>query len=109
MARISKADEPVGPQIDEDDLWEYGSDRRDVGSLHIDQLTCKASNLARRNLLAIHPVAGWWKSRKLLQEAEPEVRFALIVEIDTQGVEAELYPEVQTTVDVLNAAQAIII
>ncbi|KQN07160.1 hypothetical protein ASE85_18720 [Sphingobium sp. Leaf26] len=109
MARISKAAEPIGPQVDEDDLWVFGSDRRDVGSLHIDQLTCKASDLARRNILAIHPVAGWWKSKKLLQEAEPEVRFALIVEIDTQGVEAELYAEVEATVDILNAAQAIII
>src|SRR3546814_6957920 len=35
MSRISKAIESDGPQNDEDDLWEYGSVRRDVGSLHI--------------------------------------------------------------------------
>nr|WP_089220647.1 S8 family peptidase [Sphingomonas laterariae] len=109
MARISKAAEPAGPQIDEDDLWDFGSSRRDVGSLHIDQLTCKASDLARRNLLAIHPVAGWWKRTAMLKDGEPQVRFALIVEIDTQGVEADLYAEVQTAVTALNAAQAIII
>src|SRR3546814_9440757 len=48
MSRISKAIESDGPQNDEDDLWEYGSVRRDVGSLHIDQLTCQASDLADR-------------------------------------------------------------
>src|SRR3546814_5438895 len=53
MSRISKAIESDGTQNDEDDLWEYGSVRRDVGSLHIDQLTCQASDLARRNLLAV--------------------------------------------------------
>ena len=56
MARISKlAEQPNGPPSAEDDLWDYGSNRRDVGSLHIDQLTCRASDLARRNLIAVHP------------------------------------------------------
>jgi hypothetical protein len=109
LARISKAAEPAGPQIEEDDLWDYGSDRRDVGSLHIDQLTCRASDLARRNLLAVHPVAGWWKSKALLQGGLPEVRFALIVEIDTQGIEAELYAEVEAKVAALTPAQAVVI
>ena len=107
MARISKAAEPAGPQNAEDDLWDFGSDRRDVGSLHIDQLTCKASDLARRNLLAVHPVAGWWKSKALLQGELPTVRFALIVEIDAQEIEAELYAEVQAAIATLNAAQII--
>lgn len=97
-----------GPTSDEDDLWDYGSNRRHVGSLHIDQLTCKASDLARRNLLAIHPVTGWWKSKKLLAEGLPSVRYALIVEIDAGEVEAELYAEVQVAVEALIAAQAAI-
>lgn len=109
LARISKAVEPIGPQVEEEDLWEYGSDRRDVGSLHIDQLTCKASDLARRNLLAVHPVAGWWKSKSMLRNGEPEIRFALVVEIDTQGIEAELYAEVAMSVAAMNAAQAIVV
>jgi hypothetical protein len=98
MARISKAAEPAGLQSEEDDLWNFGSDRRDVGSLHIDQLTCRASDLARRNLLAVHPVAGWWKTKALLQTALPTVRFALILEIDAEDVEAELYAEVQASI-----------
>jgi hypothetical protein len=107
MARISKAAEPEGQQSDEDDLWDFGSNRRDVGSLHIDQLTCKASDLARRNLLAVHPVAGWWKAKSLLQNELPTVRFALIVEIDAQEVEANLYAEVQVSVANMAAAHVI--
>ena len=109
LARISKAaEQPDGPASDEDDLWDYGSNRRHVGSLHIDQLTCKASDLARRNLLAVHPVTGWWKSKKLLAEGLPSVRYALIVEIDAEESDTELYAEVQVAVDALIAAQAVV-
>ena len=104
---ISKAVDQGDPIVDEDDNWEYGSVRRDVGSLHIDQLTCRASDLARRNFLAVHPVAGWWKSKAKLKLGEPAVRFALIVEIDTQGIEVDLYAEVEAAVVKINAVQAV--
>lgn len=97
-ARVGKALDADGPQSDEGDLWEYGSNRRDVGSLHIDQLTCQASDLARRNLIAVHPVAGWWKSKALIEKGLPNVRYSLIVEIDAQELEADLYAEVQTAI-----------
>jgi hypothetical protein len=109
LARISKAAEkPDGPGSEEDDLWEFGSNRRHVGSLHIDQLTCKASDLARRNLLAVYPVTGWWKSKNLLANGLPSVRYSLIVEIDAEDLDTELYAEVQTAVDALVAAQAVV-
>jgi Subtilase family len=109
MARISKLADPVeGPPNEDDDSWEFGSARRGVGSLHIDQLTCKASDLARRNLLAVHPVAGWWKAKALLRNGTSTVRFALIVEIDAESVEAELYAEVQTSIAALAETHIVI-
>jgi len=109
MARISKlAETPTGPESNEADLWEYGSNRRDVGSVHIDQLKCKASDLARRNLLAVHPVEGWWKSKSFLGGELPRCRYALIVEIDGEHLQAELYAEVSATIKALIAAQAVI-
>jgi hypothetical protein len=107
MSRISRAVDYGDPIVKEDDNWEFGSDRRDVGSLHIDQLTCRASDLARRNFLAVHPVAGWWKSRAKLNSGEPVVRFALIVELDTQDIEVDLYAEVEAAVVKINAVQAV--
>ncbi|MBB6355834.1 S8 family serine peptidase [Aminobacter aganoensis] len=106
IARISKVEEePGGPAFDENDGWTFGRNRRDVGSLQIDELTCPASDLARRNLLAVHPVAGWWKTRAVLNPNERSVRFALIVEIDAGEVESELYAEVQSAIEVLNLAE----
>lgn len=110
MARISKhAEKPDGPGSNEDDLWEFGSNRRDVGSLHIDQLTCRASDLARRNLIAVHPVTGWWKSKTLLQKELPEARFSLIIEINAEQIEADLYNEVRTKVEALVSAKSVIV
>src|SRR5262249_22735545 len=40
LARINKAAEAADDALGaEDDGWDYGKNRRDVGSLHIDQLT----------------------------------------------------------------------
>jgi len=105
MSRISKLAEFVeGPANVEDDSWEFGSDRRDVGSLHIDQLTCPASDLARRNLIAVHPVTGWWKSKALIENGLPDVRYALVVEIDAENTDVDLYSETATAVAALVAA-----
>jgi hypothetical protein len=107
IARISKVEEePEGPAIDENDGWTFGRNRRDVGSLQIDELTCPASDLARRNLLAVHPVAGWWKTRAIPDPNDRSVRFALIVEIDASEINAELYAEVQAAIEATNVAQA---
>lgn len=109
MARISKlAEQTDAPDSNENDSWEFGSSRRDVGSLHIDQLRCRASDLAQRNLIAVHPVAGWWKSKHKLQGDLPEARYSLIVEIDAQEVQADLYAEVQVAIAALVEARVVI-
>lgn len=101
-ARISALAEAVdGPINMEDDDWDFGRKRRDVGSLHIDQLTCRASDLARRRYIAVHPVAGWWKAKTLLREGLPSVRYALIIEIDAGNVDVDLYTEVRAAVAAL--------
>ena len=106
MARVSKASEqPEYLVAAEEDGWEFGRNRRDVGSLQVDQLCCSASDLARRNLIAVHPVAGWWKTKGFDNPEQRIARFALIVEIDAGSVDAELYAEVAVAVEALTAAQ----
>jgi Subtilase family len=103
LARISKiAEQPDGPVIEEDDGWTFGRNRRDVGSIQIDELICPASDLARRNILAVHPVTGWWKTKIMVDPENHSARFALIVEIDAGTSEANLYTEVQTAIENLN-------
>ncbi|MDQ0333088.1 hypothetical protein QFZ88_005470 [Mesorhizobium sp. YL-MeA3-2017] len=110
IARISKvAEQREEEPVDEDDGWTFGRNRRDVGSLQIDQLTCFASDLARRNILAVHPVAGWWKTRAIEDPHKRSVRFALAVEIDAIEAEADLYAEVQQAIEALSAAQTVVV
>jgi len=107
LARISKlAEQPDGPIIEEDDGWVFGRNRRDVGSLHIDELTCRASDLARRNLVAVHPVAGWWKKKTTPDPEHRLARFALVVEIDAGSTEANLYSEVEAAIDNISLIEA---
>lgn len=107
LARISAAAEQTdGPLMEESDGWTFGRNRRDVGSLHIDEMIIGASDLARRNLVAVHPVAGWWKIRKLVEAPETKAaRFALIIEIDAPDVSVDLYAEVKTAVENLGLVE----
>jgi hypothetical protein len=110
VARISKTDDQFdGPSVDENDGWLFGRNRRDVGSLQIDELTCRASDLARRNIIAVHPVAGWWKTKTMADPKSRSARFALIVEIDAGSVEAKLYSEIETAIRNLNIAGTAVI
>ncbi len=105
IARISKiANQPDEPTFEETDGWAFGRNRRDVGSLHIDELVCPASDLARRNILAVHPVTGWWKTKTIVDPENHLARFALIVEIDAGTTEADIYAEVTTSIQNLTAA-----
>lgn len=106
QARINKlADDPDADPVADNDGWIVGRNRRDVGSLHIDELRCPASDLARRNLLAVHPVAGWWKAKSVQNVDQKAARFALVVELDAGDVEADLYTEVETAIANLNVAR----
>ncbi|MBB4402914.1 MULTISPECIES: S8 family peptidase [Rhizobium/Agrobacterium group] len=99
IRRISKiAEQTDEGTIEEPDGWMFGPNRRDVGSLQIDQLTCAASDLARRNLIAVHPVTGWWKAKSIPDPHNYNARFALIIEIDAGSAPAELYAEVQAAI-----------
>lgn len=105
-ARINKlADDPDAEAVGDNDGWVYGRNRRDVGSLHIDELRCAASDLAQRNMLAVHPVAGWWKSKSTQNVDQKTARFALVVELDTGDVETDLYTEIEAAIAAMNAAQ----
>jgi hypothetical protein len=91
---------------EEEDGWTFGPQRRSVGSLHIDELTCRASDLARRNFLAVYPVGGWWKSSLKTGEQPRAARYALVIDIDAQGSEIDLYAEVEAAIRVQVAAAA---
>ncbi|BEV13103.1 S8 family peptidase (plasmid) [Asticcacaulis sp. DW145] len=105
FARVSRealADEEFPVANDDSDNWTFGSKRRDVGSLHVDELEIPASDLARRDLLVVHPVTGWWKFKSTPFPETKTARFALIVEIDAGDVDIDLYTEIAQAIATRN-------
>lgn len=108
-ARINRAAaEELGtgsPGGSDSTSWLLGSQRRDVGSLHSDIWRGSASDLARRSVLAVHPVGGWWKERAHLGRWESSARFALVVTIDTGEQGVDIYSPVAAAVSAMARIQ----
>ena len=70
--RINKLAREEGEiiQVQADDGWFLGTQLRSKGSLHHDIWTGPASDLARRDRIAVFSVSGWWKDRPHLEKVE---------------------------------------
>lgn len=75
------------------DHWMLGQ-QRNVGSIHSDVWTGRATDLATSNLIAVRPVVGWWRERHHLGKVESSSRYALIVSIETPSEEVDIYTPV---------------
>lgn len=102
--RINKAALAAGEKVrspSDSKEWTIGPDHRDVGSLHCDTWTGPASDLARRDAIAVFPVGGWWKERPHLDRWASRARFTLIVTIDAGETEEDIYTPVETEIATL--------
>lgn len=81
--------------------WLVGPVARHRGSLHHDRwLRATGPELARCNVVAVFPVAGWWKERPRFDRADRRVRFSLVVSIHTPATDVDLYTPVETLLTV---------
>lgn len=101
---VEDEDEMVAPEGNKPSSseWTFGKNRRNVGSLHIDTMKVKASDLAHRGCIAVHPLGGWWKDNRIADPARSVGRFSLVVEIDSTEIEAEIYAEVTHAIEIAN-------
>lgn len=70
---------------------------RDRGSCHSDVWRGRAADLALREHIAVYPVGGWWKEHQS-ELWKKEVRYALVVSIETDEEAVDLYTPVATEV-----------
>lgn len=78
--------------------WFYGKNQRNVGSIRSDFWIGNAEDLADSNIVAVYPVSGWWKTRPHLKRFDNEVRYSLIISIETDQEEVDLITEIETIV-----------
>ncbi|SDD83241.1 Subtilase family protein [Algoriphagus faecimaris] len=101
--RVSAAteveDEDESPDFREED-WTIKERVRSKGSIKKDFLETNGANLASRNLLAVYPKSGWYRTRKSLEKYDQEVRYSLIVSIETPIEEVDIYTPVENLITI---------
>ncbi len=80
--------------------WYLGEQARNHGSIHSDILQGFAADIAERGVVGVYPVSGWWKDQPKRDRSEKGARYALIVSIETPGVETDLWTPVAQQVGV---------
>ena len=64
------------------------------GSIRKDFITGTGSELSVQNILAVIPKNGWYKNLKRQNKYNEIVRYSLIVSIETEETEVDLYTPV---------------
>lgn len=103
LARINQAardDNYQGTGSPNDNRWFFGSDARARGSVFSDTWSGPAAYLATRSDLAVLPVSGWWKDKKI----DRPVRYALLISIETEQQDVDLWTEVMQTIEAAGIA-----
>ena len=80
-----------------EDNWDLAS-IRNKGSIHSDIWRGSAAELARRDYLAIYPVAGWWKEKPDLQRFDRDVRYSLCLTIRALAAQ-DIYTPIANTIE----------
>lgn len=83
---------------DANDGWVLGDQLRRRGSIHSDTWTGTAAQLAEMEHLIVFPVNGWWRLRKQHQRYNHRIRFALVVTLETVGVDLDIFTPISLSV-----------
>jgi len=104
IARVNaaaKREDDSDPGNSSDSNWLLGTMLRHRGSLHQDIWEGTAAELASRGFIAVYPVNGWWRTRPALERYALPARYSLVVSIQTQQAELDLYAAVAAKIPVL--------
>ncbi|MEA5140399.1 S8 family peptidase [Arcicella rigui] len=74
--------------------WEIGKNSNSKGSIRKDFITSTGREMSKRNILAVFPKNGWYKNLKRQKKFNEKVRYSLIVSLETEEKEIDLYTPV---------------
>ena len=92
-------DDAENPDMRDED-WTIKERVRSKGSIKKDFLKTDGATLSSRNILAVYPKSGWYRSRKSLEKYDQEVRYSLIVSIETLQTEVDIYTPVENLISI---------
>lgn len=92
--------EEGGSRVSESDRWFLGERGRHLGSLHQDEWNGTGAELAHCNNVAVYPVGGWWKNNSRKDRRDLPVRYSLVLSLQTQEQDVDLYTPIATQLQV---------
>jgi hypothetical protein len=80
--------------------WYLGDQARNRGSVHSDIWVGTAADLADRHVVGVYPVTGWWKDQPKRDRSEIGARYSLIVSIETDAADVDIWTPVAVQVGI---------
>ncbi len=82
--------------------WMLGIKTRNkiAGTVLKDSWEGRSIDLATMDKLIVYPVIGWWKDDKNIKPEDSEIRFSLILDIETEEESVNLYNEIKSILEV---------
>lgn len=103
---IEKLEEGMIDKATGTSRWALGADTVFKGSIHSNYWKGSAAEVASCNKLAVFPLAsGWWKELKKQGKYDSELRYSLIVSIETPENTVDIYTSIATKVAVENTIE----
>lgn len=103
-ARLNKqaaTEDGEGPTTHGDSTkWLLGDQLRHRGSMHSDIWVGTAAELAERDVIGVYPVSGWWKEQPARDRSEIGARYALVVSIETDAENVDIWTPVAQQVGI---------
>ena len=108
LSREAQAEDPdedqsedaITPPRADNRSWKLGKQLRVRGSIHSDWWEGSASDLAECGYIGVFPVTGWWRERHHLGRWNRAARYSLIVTLETQKTDIDLYTAIATQVGI---------
>lgn len=88
------------PTTGDSEGWFLGEQARNKGSIHSDVWTGTAADLAERGVIGVYPVSGWWKDQPKRDRSAVGARYALVVSIETDAEDVDVWTPVAVQVGV---------
>lgn len=97
--RINRRDRPIGFESnDTSNKWLLGVNTRNKGSVVSDVWIGNAAELSEQTSIAVMPEGGWWKYRKHLKRENQKARYSLILSLESDDQEVDIYAQIQNMI-----------
>ncbi len=85
--------------------WNVQITKRTRGSIHKDWIETTAAQLATCDMIAVFPVSGWWYKRTSMRKVESDLRYSLIVSLETDEAQVDFSTEIENKIPIANQVE----